>query len=86
MYWATESQREVVLRLAGGEDSINPGALSVTQKLQYFSQWFEMLCWLDRKGCHGERLWMLYKDRFNQSLFDLGDFIKQGMREEGKVK
>lgn len=53
----------------------NMGALNVVMRLQHRTRWAEMMEWLDENGYHGSLLWVLYKDLFHESLFDLGDFI-----------
>ena len=73
--------KDIVLKVAAG----NPGALEVTQRLQWFSKWLLILYWLERNDFVGARLWELYKDKFKSNAQDLGKWVSHEMLEEKRA-
>lgn len=83
-----EARQEKLWRsvVTSDDGSINAGAVRVSQELQWFTKWLDMLRWLSKKGYTGSKLWELYKDTFKQNSHELGIFIKQEISKEKAEK
>lgn len=66
---------EIVKDVAQG----NPGALTVIDKLQWFSNWEEMLAYLKKKDLVGPKLWEKVSDQYKLNFDAFGKDIEEEM-------
>lgn len=73
-----EETFELIMKVSKG----NPGALSVIKQLEWYSRWYEMLKFLDKKGIVGGEIWAKYKDEFHQDASKFARWLEDEMARD----